>query len=176
MRIRRERPDDEAAARAVQLAAFDRGDGQPAEAELLDALRRCDGWLPPLSWVAEIEGQVVGHNVCSRGWVGDGQSDGGTPCVGLGPIGVAPDLQRGGIGSALVHAAIGAADAMGEPLIALLGSPDYYGRFGFVASTDLGIEPPEARWAHYFQALPLNAWDDSIQGTFRYAAPFRQLD
>lgn len=160
---------DQAVARAVQVAAFDQGDGEPVEARLLDELRACDGWLPAFSWVAEIEGEVVGHNICTRGYVST------VACVGLGPIGVRPGVQQSGIGSALMHAMIGAADAASEPLIALLGDPDYYSRFGFVASTDLAIAAPEAEWGRHFQVRPLTAWDDAITGSFRYAAPFEQV-
>jgi hypothetical protein len=80
--------------------------------------------------------------------------------------------QRSGIGSSLVYATIGAADATGEPLIALLGDPEFYGRFGFEASSAFGIHPPEASWGNLFQVRPLTAWQDSITGTFRYAEPF----
>ena len=92
MLVRRERPDDIDSVRAVQVAAFQRADEEPIEAGLLDALRRCDGWLPQFSLVAEIDGEIVGHNVCTRGFVG------ATPCLGLGPIGVRPDRQRDGVG------------------------------------------------------------------------------
>ncbi|MGI9602091.1 MAG: GNAT family N-acetyltransferase [Acidimicrobiales bacterium] len=169
MMVRREQPRDHEAARSVQVAAFEQGDDEPVEARLLDELRRCDGWLPSLSWVAEIDGQVIGHNVCTRGTVGE------TACVGLGPIGVLPARQASGAGSALMHAMIGAADAGGEPLIALLGDPGYYGRFGFVPSVDVGIDPPDASWGDYFQVLTLSSWSDSIRGIFRYAAPFEDL-
>jgi predicted N-acetyltransferase YhbS len=122
-----------------------------------------------MSWVVEIDGRVVGHNVCTRGHVGN------VPCVGLGPIGVEPDAQRAGIGSALMHAMIGAADASGEPLIALLGDPAYYSRFGFVTSTDIGVEAPDPAWAVHFQVLRLSNWNDTITGTFRYASPFDEI-
>jgi putative acetyltransferase len=167
--IRRERSTDIAASRAVQVAAFHDGDGEPVEAGLLDKLRECDGWLPALSWVAEIDGQIVGHNVCTRGHVNN------VPCVGLGPIGVMPKFQHSGVGSALMHAMVGAADAGGEPLIALLGSPAYYSKFGFVPSADRGIAAPELAWGANFQVLPLTAWNDSITGSFRYAAPFDEV-
>lgn len=168
--IRRERTSDRAEVRAVQVAAFARGDAEPSEARLLDELRTCDGWLPALSWVAEIDGRIVGHGVCTRGHVGD------VCCVGLGPIGVLPSAQGTGVGSALVHAMIGAADATDEPLIALLGAPEYYSRFGFAPSTAFAIVPPSPEWGDFFQVLPLTAWVDSIAGTFRYAAPFDRLD
>ena len=150
----------------MQAAAFARDEAEPVEVRLLDELRTCDGWIPELSWVVEVDGEVVGHDICTRGFVAD------IACVGLGPIGVRPDHQRSGIGSALMHAMIGAADALGEPLIALLGDPAYYGRFGFVASAEVGVEPPEPVWGEHFQVLRLSAWDDSISGMFRYATPF----
>lgn len=168
--IRRERPDDESEVRAVHVAAFAKGGSEPVEARLLDALRGCDGWLPELSWVAEVDGRVVGHNVCTRGFVGE------VACVGLGPIGVLPDRQLDGIGSQLMLAMIGAADATGTPLIALLGAPDYYRRFGFVASTELGIQAPDPAWGPFFQVRPLSGWRADIVGPFRYATPFDDLD
>jgi putative acetyltransferase len=163
--IRREDPHDIDGIRDVHRRAF-AADGEPMEVRLVDALREADAWIPALSWVAELDGAVVGHVVCARGHVDD------TPAVGLGPLGVLPELQRAGVGSALVYASIGAADALGEPLIALLGAPEYYGRFGFTAATQHGIEPPEASWGEHFQVRTLTAWRPSLTGTFRYATPF----
>jgi len=168
--VRRERPADVPAVRSIQIAAFGNEAGdEPIEAELLDNLRT-NGWIPELSLVAELDGALVGHAICSRGHV-DGVS-----CVGLGPIGVAPALQHTGIGSAMMHAMTGAADAMSEPLIALLGNPAYYKRFGFRPSTEFAIEPPKPAWGDFFQVLPLTAWTPEIAGTFEYAAPFNELD
>lgn len=168
MLVRREVPADEAAVRAVHAAAFrrDADAPEPMEARLVDALRTSGDWIPALSWVADLGGAVVGHVVCTRGRVGD------IAAVGLGPLGVLPDAQARGVGSALVHAVIGAADALDEPFVALLGAPGYYGRFGFVRSTLLGIEPPEPAWGEHFQVRPLHAFDPSVRGTFAYAAPF----
>jgi len=174
MQIRQERPDDVDAIRAVQAAAFRRPEtpaGElPMEAPLVDELRAdVAAWIPELSLVAmDHDDRVVGHVVCSRGWVGEGRR----PVLGLGPIGVLPDHQGDGIGSALVHAAIAKAEERLEPLIALLGSPAYYGRFGFVRSTDHGIDPPDPTWGDYFQVRPLADHDPTLTGTFRYPAAF----
>jgi putative acetyltransferase len=54
--------------------------------------------------------------------------------IALGPLAVRPDRQQNGVGSALMHAVLGAADALGEPLAALLSNPAYYQRFGFELS------------------------------------------
>jgi putative acetyltransferase len=165
MLIRRECPDDIAAIRDVHRAAF-ASDGEPMEVRLVDALRESDAWIPALSWVAELDGTVVGHVVSTRGHVDD------APAVGLGPLGVRPELQGKGVGSALMYASIGAADALDEPLIALLGAPEYYGRFGFVAGTRCAIQPPDSNWGVHFQVRTLTAWRPSVSGTFQYAAPF----
>ena len=174
MRIREERPDDVERIRNVQAAAFRRSDtpaGQlPMEAPLVDELRADpEAWIPELSLVAVADDDlVVGHVVCSRAWVGEERR----PALGLGPIGVLPERQGDGIGSALVRAAIAVAETRREPLIGLLGSPQYYGRFGFVRSTEHGVHPPDPSWGEHFQVRLLADHDPSIIGTFRYPAGF----
>jgi putative acetyltransferase len=169
MIIRREQPSDAAVSRAVHAATFKRGAGEPVEAHLLDALRKCSGWIDRLSIVAEVGGVVVGHNVCTRAHVG------GVPVLALGPIAVRSDVQRSGIGQALMHAMIGAADATDEPLIGLLGSAEYYPRFGFVPSGELGIDAPDPGWGEHFQVLPLTSYVASVRGPFAYPAPFNDV-
>ncbi|MGC4749823.1 GNAT family N-acetyltransferase [Micromonospora sp. DT201] len=173
MLIRRETPADVDAIRAVHAAAFAKADGNgvPVEATLVDALRADEDWLPAYSLVAtDPGGQVVGHVVATRARVA------GEPvALGLGPLGVLPDWQRRGVGGALMHAVLGAADAHDEPLVVLLGHPDYYPRFGFRPAVELGVTPPQPWGPQFFQARPLNAWRESIRGEFRYARPFEDL-
>ncbi|MER7459255.1 N-acetyltransferase [Micromonospora sp. NPDC126480] len=173
MLIRRETPADVAAIHAVHAAAFadpERADAGPVEAGLVDALRADAGWLPALSLVAEVDGQVVGHVVATRARVG------GEPvAVGLGPLGVLPAWQRRGVGSALMHAVLGGADALDVPLAVLLGHLDYYPRFGFRPAVALGVTPPVPAWGAHFQARPLAAWHEGIRGEFAYAKPFADL-
>jgi putative acetyltransferase len=168
--IRREAAGDAEAIRAVTAAAFRKPGAAepPAEATLVDELRAGDAWLPGLSLVAlDVAGDVVGHVLCTRGHVAD------WPVLGLGPLSVRPACQRRGFGSALTRAVLGAGDALGEPLVALLGSPDYYGRFGFRPSTDYGIVAP---WGVNFQVRTLSGYGGGIAGEFRYARPFELMD
>jgi putative acetyltransferase len=160
--VRRERSADVDAVRSVHLAAFGRG----GEARLVDELRGSDAWIGSLSLVACVGGVVAGHVVCSRATAG------GDPVVGLGPLGVLPEFQRAGVGKALVHTVLGAADALGEPLVGLLGDPLYYSRFGFVPADEVGISPTVAEWVPYFQVRPLSAYDPLVRGTFVYAPSF----
>ncbi|MTE16588.1 GNAT family N-acetyltransferase [Nocardia aurantiaca] len=169
MLIRRERIGDAAAIDAVHRSAFERSAtiGDPVEVGLVHHLRD-DGsaWIPTLSLVAEFHDQVVGHVCLTRASIGP------FPVLALGPIGVQADHQRKGIGSALMHAALGAADALDEPLVGLLGSLEYYPRFGFVPGTRLGIIPDQPEWASQFQVRPLTAYELEIKGEFRYADAF----
>ncbi|MET8681896.1 N-acetyltransferase [Streptomyces sp. NPDC004647] len=171
MLIRREMPSDIPSVRAVTAAAFAKPETPlPVEVPLLDELRSCDAWLPALSLVATGDrGEVIGHVLCTRGHVD------AAPALGLGPLSVHPDHQRGGVGLALVHTVLGAADALGEELVALLGSPAYYGRFGFRPSTDYRITPPDPAWGTYFQVRILTAYKPALRGEFAYAEPFNNL-
>ncbi|MFS8103185.1 N-acetyltransferase [Lentzea alba] len=164
MLIRRETPADIDAIRELTNLAFDNlpyASGQ--EAELIDSLRADEGWIPELSLV---EDSVLGHVVCTRGYIGE------VPALGLGPLSVHPDHQRSGVGKALMHAVLGAAEARGERAVILLGSPDYYSRFGFRLAAEFGITPPVAEWAPHFQA---RLFGEVPGGAFRYAEPFNQL-
>ncbi|MEV6137343.1 N-acetyltransferase [Nocardia sp. NPDC051990] len=186
MLIRRERADDAAAIAAVLRSAFgpqyanadsDRetaeliGDSaaDPPEVDLVTRLRSDSGWIPTLSMVAVEHDTVIGHVCLTRAGVGP------FPVLALGPIGVQAEHQGNGIGAAMMHAALGAADALDEPLIGLLGSLDYYPQFGFVPAARLGITPDEPAWVSHFQVRPLSAYDVQITGEFRYAEPFYDL-
>jgi putative acetyltransferase len=181
MLIRQERLSDVQAVRAVTAAAFERvehaappvePDGVPGEATLVGWLRDDPGWVPELSLVAESGpsgAEVVGHVVATQGQLA------GRPALGLGPLSVHPAHQGRGIGSALMHTLLGAADAMGEPVVVLLGDPKLYSRFGFVPARGLGIEAPDPAWGDYFQARTLSTWREPYAGQFRYASPFERL-
>ena len=175
--IRRERPADIDAIRAVTAAAFTGVEhsappvepgGEPGEATLVGWLRADAGWVPELSMVAVDGDEVIGHVVCTRGRLD------GTPALGLGPLSVSPDRQRTGVGSALVHAVLGAADALGEPLVVLLGDPAYYSRFGFGPARAVGVIAPDEQWGDYFQVRTLSAYYGQ-SGRYAYAEPFDRL-
>jgi putative acetyltransferase len=171
--IRRETPADTAAIAEVTTAAFaspDRPGRTPPETGLIAMLRRSAAWLPTLSLVAiGPDGTVIGHVLATRGHVDS------TPALGLAPLSVHPDRQRRGVGAALMHAILGGADALGEPLVALLGDPHYYQRFGFRPCTDYGVRPPIPGWRPIFQVRPLTAYHPALHGTFTYAQPFDHL-
>jgi putative acetyltransferase len=172
MLIRRETAADQAAIHAVHSEAFRReANVTPVEAPLVDELRAEGDLVNALSLVALHDGEVVGHVCCSRARLGDDKK----AAVGLGPLGVLPAHQTSGVGSALVHAVVAAADALGHGLVVLVGEPAYYSRFGFVPAADLAITAPDPRWGRYFQARTLSAYAPTQAGAFEYAPAFSRI-
>jgi putative acetyltransferase len=153
---------DVIAVREINLAAFDTAE----EADLVDALRVDTGWIPGLSLLAVTDdGTPVGHALLTRCHIGD------DPALCLAPCAVRPAFQRTGAGSAAITAGLGAARAMGERAVVVLGHPAYYPRFGFGRASAHGISlsvdvPDEALMALSLDGGPLPA------GRVRYAAPF----
>jgi putative acetyltransferase len=172
--VREQQADDYEAIRHVYAEAFRRprfrqpqnpGSLAP-EVGLFEALWEAGDAIPELSFTALTDGGVVGHVTASQATVAT------DPVVAVGPIGVLPEHQGTGIGSALMDALLAAADAADVPLIVLLGAPQYYSRFGFRPAKDLGVIPPEPEWGEGFQARPLSAYTESVAGEFQYAPAF----
>lgn len=160
--IREEEPDDAATIHALTEAAFrDMPFSDGDEQELVNRLR-ADGDLS-LSLVAEDAERIVGHIAFSPVTI----SDGTTGWFGLGPVSVWPELQRQGIGSALISEGLARMAAMGARGIVLLGSTEYYPRFGFEHDPQLAFPGPPAE---YFQRLVLEG--DAPTGTVTYAPAF----
>jgi putative acetyltransferase len=172
MQIRQERSGDEQPIAEVHGDAFSMPSQPgivPAEVALVDQLRASHTWIPTLSLVAIENQRIVGHVLCSRAYVEK------VHVLGLGPIGVTPEFQSRGIGTALMGAVIHAADELGEPLIGILGSTTYYGRFGFAPASEVGISSPNPEWGNHFQILRLVGYREKITGRFEYARPFEQV-
>lgn len=169
--IRREGPGDVAPTETLHDAAFGipQGRRESLERELLRGLRADGSVIDELTFVAELEGEVVGHVVCSRATIG------GRDSVGLGPIAVLPGHQQQGIGAALLMSVVASAERLAEPAVVLLGDPAYYGFFGFVPAARYGIGSPGPWGEEYFQVLPLRAWRPQMAGAFRYAPAFDRL-
>ena len=165
--VRVERPEDAEAVRAVHERAFA---PSPVEADLVDALRAAGDLVPALCLVALDDEAVVGHVAFSRAAL-----DSGHEVLALAPMGVAPEQQGRGAGSALVGEALRLAAGTAFPLVVVLGHPAYYPRFGFEPGDALGVHapfpvPPEAWMVH---RLPADRPD--ARGTVAYAEAFASV-
>ena len=167
--IRPETPEDIDVIADLHRAAFN----GTAEAELVDAIRRSAHFIPNLSLVAELNGQVVGHVLLSRVDLVPLSGE-AIPFLALAPVAVRPMHQGRGIGTLLTRAGLALADARGmEAGVAVLGAPEFYRRFGFVAAEADGIDGLWKAPAGVFQVLPLSAADGDLpEGVVSYPAAF----
>lgn len=162
MIFRPETSDDIPSIRALTDAAFVGVEhSSQTEGAIVDALRNV-GALS-LSLVAEQGGLIIGHIGFSPVLI-DGEDFG---WFGLAPVSVSPNLQRRGVGSALVKQGLQALTDRGAQGCVVLGDPAYYGRFNFTSKHALryGGVPAE-----YFQSLVLTG--EPVAGEVTYHAGF----
>lgn len=161
--------DEFAEVRAVAVAAFV---DEPEIGPLLDALRESAEWIPELSFVATRDGAIVGQVLFTRAWLEAGEER--VACLQLSPVAVRPDLQRRGIGGAMIRRAQQVIARREEPLVFLLGHPEYYPRFGFRQADSLGFTLLSAAVAGPpFMVWPTSRWDPVTQvGGVRWSPAF----
>ena len=96
--------------------------------------------------------------------------------MGLGPMAVAPEHQRAGVGSALIRAGLDACRALDRSAVVVLGHATYYPRFGFVPASTFGLACEYDVPDEVFMALELVpcALSD-VSGTTRYSPAFSDL-
>ncbi len=161
--IRPETPADVRAITEVTIAAFQTlAISHHTEQFIIDALRAANALT--VSLVAELNGQVVGHVAFSPVRISDGTAH----WYGLGPVSVLPKLHRQGIGTALIETGLSTLKSLGARGCCLVGSPDYYRRFGFGNIPELILEgvPQE-----FFLAL---AFEERVpQGTVVFHEGFK---
>ena len=113
---------------------------------LIEEIRDSEYYIPELSFVAELDGEIVGHFLFSRfplsktpeGGHG-GAND--TDIVMLAPVSVHADHLRQGIGSAMIKLGIGKVREMGYKGIIVEGNYEFYNTVGFRTSSEYGIWP-----------------------------------
>lgn len=131
----------------IRTAFADKSFSSKTEQVILDALRDADALR--LSLVAVLEGEVVGQIAFSAATVSEGQDS----WYVLGPISVAPALQRLGIGSRLIAEGLSRLRERGAAGCVLVGNPNYYSRFGFRHDPTLLLEkwPAEVSLVYRFR-------------------------
>lgn len=137
--IRKEIPSDydrvfELTTKAFETMPFSEGN----EDKLVVRLRNASAFIPELSLVAELGGQLVGHILFSPLVVDNGQEQ--FQSLVLGPVSVLTEFQKQGIGSQLILAGHQKAKELGFQSVILIGHPEYYPRFGYKPASTWGIK------------------------------------
>lgn len=163
LRIEAERPGDaikigQITATAFAPMPFSDGD----EARLVDALREARALTISLVAIAA-DGELVGHIAFSPVHF-DGQP---SDWYGLGPVSVAPGIQRRGVGSALILEGLARLGDLKAGGCVLLGDPNYYSRFGFVSLPAVTYRgKPNPYFQHLILRPPPRTGDVSFHPAF----------
>ena len=159
IKLRLEQPADFRRVEEITRIAFsypgrvERGGiGCPFEHWMVNELRRRDGYTD-LSIVATIDGEIVGHIICSKADIRCENEI--LPVLNIGPISVLPEHQRKGVGKALIYEMIDRAKRLGHGAILFWGRPEYYPQFGFVAASGYGITDADGHSSPAFFAMEL---------------------
>lgn len=161
--IRAEEPADSLAIDDIVGQAFGHND----EVNLVQSLRT--GGHNLLSMVAERDGRLVGHLLFTR-LVIQGESQAWN-AVALAPLAVLPEVQRSGVGSALLNAGLAELAARGETIVVVLGHEHYYTRFGFSAALAEPLLAPFSGSCWLALELQPGALQE-VRGRVKYAPPF----
>jgi len=161
--IRESMADDLDTLATIYAGAFPDEDLLPLVKELL---RNRSGVL---SLVATVGSAVVGHVIFTFCRVA-GQRD---KVALLGPLAVAPDRQRRGIGTALIRDGLDRVEQAGASRVFVLGDPAYYSRVGFAPETR--VSPPyplPEEWRAGWQSIALQ--ETELKGALEVPAPWRR--
>ncbi len=168
--VRESEPQDITAIEALYPAAFPDEDLQPLVRELLAAAP------VRLSLVATVERKIVAHVVFST--CGIEASD--DKAALLGPLAVAPDWQRRGVGTAIVREGLRRLREDGFARVFVLGDPGYYGRLGFLPERRIVAPylPPAdtlpEEWRDAWQSMSLGTDEPASPGTLQVPEPWRK--
>ena len=170
--IRQETPGDHETVNQVIEAAFakaEHADGN--EHHLVARLRGSSAFVPELSLVAEVDGNIVGHILFTKIVIKAEEHQ--HEALALAPVSVHPDCQRHGFGAKLIEAGHKIATELGFGAVILLGHPAYYPKFGYRPASGFGIKAPFDVPDEAFMAIALRPGAlDEIEGTVVYPEEF----
>ena len=136
------------------------------EQDLVVALRNSDSFIPELSLVAVKDDKIVGYILFTKIKIENHEE------IALAPLAVLPEYQKQGIGSMLIEQGHKIAKKLGYHYSIVLGSENYYPKFGYIPAIQYGIQAPFNVADENFMAIKLNEVDTEIKGVVQYAKEF----
>ena len=165
--IRQENKNDYEEVYNVIKTAFETAEHSDGnEQDLVVALRKSDNFIPELSLVAVMNNKIVGYILFTKIKIGKQEE------IAIAPLGVLPEYQKQGIGSALIREKQKKAKELGYHYSVVLGSDKYYTKFGYIPAKEYGIVAPFDVPDENFMAIKLNDIDIEIKGMVQYAKEF----
>ena len=142
---------------------------------VIHRLRSHTDFIPELTFVLEVDGVVQGAIFYSRSSITapDGVQ---YPTITFGPVFIAPQLHRQGLGRALITHSIQKAKEQGHRAILTLGYPYHYEPYGFCGGKRYGISMPDLQYYKGLLVLPLFAGAlDGISGYVRFSEVLEEV-
>ena len=136
------------------------------EQELVNKLRNSSNFIPELSLVAEKDNKIVGYILFTKVKIGKRTE------LALVPLAVLPEFQKQGIGKKLIQKGHEIAKKLGYSYIVVLGSENYYPKFGYIPAINYNIKPPFDVPSKNFMAIKLTEEKEKISGIVEYAKEF----
>lgn len=139
---------------------------------VIHKLRDDVDFIPELSFVMELDGKIIGQNMFMKANI---KADDGRdiPIMTMGPICIANQLKRKGLGKILLDYSLTKAKEFGCKALCFEGNIDFYGKSGFEFASKFGIRYhglPEGEDASFFLCKELEeGYLDGITG--EYAPP-----
>ena len=165
--IRQESQKDYEEVYMVVKTAFEMAEHSDGnEQDLVVALRNSDSFIPKLSLVAVKDDKIVGYILFTKIKIENHEE------IALAPLAVLPEYQKQGIGSMLIEQGHKIAKKLGYHYSIVLGSENYYPKFGYIPATQYGIQAPFDVSNENFVAVKLNDTDIEIKGIVQYAKEF----
>ena len=133
---------------------------------LFGTLRKSENFIQKLSLVAIKDNKIVGYILFTKIKIGKNTE------LALAPLAVLPEYQGQGIGRKLIEKGHEVAKKLEYHYSVVLGSENYYPRFGYVPAVKYGIKAPFEVPYKNFMAIKLNDTNKEIKGIVKYGKEF----
>lgn len=141
------------------------------EHHLVARLRQSKTFIPELSLVAELNGEIVGYILLTLLKIKNVTTT--YNVLGMAPVSVSPNHQRKGIGGKLILQSHEIAKELGYGAIVLLGHAHYYPRFGYKPTNQYNINLPFEAPAENCMIFELQkGFLESVNGVVVYPQAF----
>ena len=167
LKIRAEAPADYNELFHLHYTAF--GERED-ESRLSERIRESQEFIPELSLVALSNNLIVGHALFSKAVVVNNDTQ--HEVIILAPIGVKPEFQKQGVGSALIRKGLQLAKELNYSHIFLIGHPTYYPKFGFEPARPYGFELIQFNVPNEVFMVAHLREDVKLDGELRYPKSF----
>jgi len=165
--IRHERPEDYKRVEEITREAFwNLYFPGCSEHYVIHQMRQHNDYIKDLSFVIEVDGEIVGSIFYSKSKIVTNNSD-LVHTVTFGPVSISPKMHRMGLGKKLIEYTIKRAKDDGHKAILTLGYPYHYAPYGFKGGKNYDISMPDGKFYKGLLILPL--YDGALNGISGYA-------